>query len=124
MIHCYFYTHETFRSNIPTITRFNPPPTYILVILLLCIDIIMNDYNNVSWSPFTSPTYISLFPYTRIGFSHLHVIYVQPSSRRYDVCDSFIIGTSASLSLSHTQKYIPNHTVVRNGSERREDSGL
>ena len=84
----------------------------------------MNDYNNVSWLPFTSPTYISLFPYTRIGFLHLHVIYVQPSCRRYDVCDSFIIGTSARPSLSHTQKYIPNHTVVRNGSERRVDSGL
>lgn len=114
------------KHSVPTFQPLqdSTPPTYILLILLLCIDIIMNDYNNVSWSPFTSPTYISLFPYTRIGFLHLHVIYVQPSCRRYDVCDSFIIGTSVSLSLSHTQKYIPNHTVVRYGSMRREDSGL
>lgn len=61
----------------------------------------MNNCNNVSKSPFTSPNRILLFPYTRIGFLHLSMIYVQSPCRRYDVCNSFIIGTSARPSLSH-----------------------
>lgn len=77
------------------------PYTYILLILLLSLYIIMNNCNNVSKSPFTSPNRILLFPYTRIGFLHLSMIYVQPSCRGYGIHDSFILSTLVRSSRSH-----------------------